>query len=164
MNDLTALVRTLCTAKRIRMKELADKMDISPVTLSRNLAKGNPRSSTFTKLATALGVNAEDLEKMYNHPEDYEITHKRGGNIGDIMIVPKAFNASIQMHDENDLFMRNEVSAVYGYKGNLFYANTIQEAKEILNVLEMLTDSDNEQHEATMISLLLSKYGKKKED
>lgn len=162
MNDLTELVYTLCHAKRMKMKELADAMGISPVTLSRNLAKGNPRTSSLEKLADAFGVEREAFIKLYHHPEDYEISHKRGS--GDVEIVPKSFNAIATVYDEKEIFTYNEVTAVFGYQGKLFYAYSLQDAKDITNILEMISKADNKEQEDSLISLLVNQYGKKKED
>ena len=170
MSRLASVVRTLCKFSGMKMKDVADSIGITPVTLSQNLAKDKPRTSTFDKLAHAFCVNAKDLEKMYYHPEDYELTHKQGGGIE---IIPISFNALRRDSDETSLFNSSdetgifttyEVTAVFGCNGKLFYAYSLQDAKDITNILELISTTNNKEQEESLMSLLVNQYGKKKED
>ena len=61
MNDnISHKVKELCRNKGITIKELAEKMDIAPESLSRAI-NGNPQLSTIRKIAEALGVSVTDL-------------------------------------------------------------------------------------------------------
>ncbi|MBR3489550.1 MAG: helix-turn-helix transcriptional regulator [Bacteroidales bacterium] len=53
-------VKELCKNKGITIKELAEKMDIAPESLSRAI-NGNPQLSTIRKIAETLGVSVTDL-------------------------------------------------------------------------------------------------------
>ena len=66
MNALQYLVNVLCTENNLRKKELAEKIGISPMTLSQNLAKGKPSMKTFVNLANAFGVSADYIIERYN--------------------------------------------------------------------------------------------------
>ena len=53
-------VKELCREKGITIKQLAEKMQIAPESLSRAI-NGNPQLSTIRKIADALGVSVTDL-------------------------------------------------------------------------------------------------------
>ena len=48
-------VKELCKEKGLQMQELADKLGITRITLTRNIS-GNPTISTLENIAAALGV------------------------------------------------------------------------------------------------------------
>ena len=58
--NISHKVKELCRNKGITIKELADKMEIAPESLSRAI-NGNPQLSTIRKIAEALGVSVTDL-------------------------------------------------------------------------------------------------------
>ncbi len=61
MNDnISHKVKELCRNKGITIKELAEKMDVAPESLSRAI-NGNPQLSTIRKIAETLGVSVTDL-------------------------------------------------------------------------------------------------------
>lgn len=61
MNEsISHKVKELCRDKGITVKELAEKMDIAPESLSRAI-NGNPQLSTIRKIAEALDVSVTDL-------------------------------------------------------------------------------------------------------
>ena len=61
MNEnISHKVKELCRDKGITIKELAEKMDIAPESLSRAI-NGNPQLSTIRKIAEALGVSLTDM-------------------------------------------------------------------------------------------------------
>lgn len=53
-------IKQICRAKGIQMKDLAEKLGINPITLSRNIS-GNPTLGTIEKLATALDVEPSEI-------------------------------------------------------------------------------------------------------
>lgn len=61
MNEnISHKVKELCRNKGITIKELAEKMEIAPESLSRAI-NGNPQLSTIRKIAETLGVSVTDL-------------------------------------------------------------------------------------------------------
>lgn len=61
MNEnISHRVKELCREKGITIKQLAEKMNIVPESLSRAI-NGNPHLSTIRKIAEALGVSVADL-------------------------------------------------------------------------------------------------------
>ena len=61
MNEnISHKVKELCKNKGITIKELAEKMDIAPESLSRAI-NGNPQLSSIRKIAETLGVSVTDL-------------------------------------------------------------------------------------------------------
>ena len=67
MNEnISHKVKELCRTKGITIKELAEKMDIAPESLSRAI-NGNPQLSTIRKIAEALDVPITD---MFDRNED----------------------------------------------------------------------------------------------
>ena len=61
-------IKQICREKNISQKELAEKLNITPTTLSRNLS-GNPTLQTIEKIATALDV--EPSEILFGIKEDH---------------------------------------------------------------------------------------------
>lgn len=57
---LSSRVKELCAERGITLKELAEKMDIKPESLSRALNR-NPQLSTLENIAKALGVGVAEL-------------------------------------------------------------------------------------------------------
>ena len=58
--NLSNRVKELCKMKGMQLKELANKMDIAPESLSRAI-NGNPQLSTLKGIADNLGVSISDL-------------------------------------------------------------------------------------------------------
>ena len=65
-DNISHKVKELCREKGITIKQLAEKMQIAPESLSRAI-NGNPQLSTIRKIAEALGVYVTDL---FDHGED----------------------------------------------------------------------------------------------
>lgn len=61
-NNLSLSVRMLCRKQGITMRQLAEKMQIAPESLSRAI-NGNPQLSTIQSIATNLNVEVADLFK-----------------------------------------------------------------------------------------------------
>lgn len=63
-NNLSQSVRMLCRKQGITMRQLAEKMQIAPESLSRAI-NGNPQLSTIQSIATNLNVEVADLFKTF---------------------------------------------------------------------------------------------------
>ena len=167
MSKLNIVVKVLCKFSGKKMKDVAEDMGITPVTLSQNLAKDKPRASTFERLAHAFKISVDDFKKFYEYPEDYELTHIVSNVVGrteTIGVIPKAHNYSLAIsNEETSIFTMREVSAVFSFMGELFYAYSLQDAKDITHVLETITQTGNEEQEKALMSLLIKQYGNKKE-
>ena len=59
-NNLSQSVRMLCRKQGITMRQLAEKMQIAPESLSRAI-NGNPQLSTIQSIAKNLNVEVADL-------------------------------------------------------------------------------------------------------
>ena len=59
-NNINKVVRELCRTQGITMRQLADKMQIAPESLSRAI-NGNPTLSTLNNIADKLNVNVAQL-------------------------------------------------------------------------------------------------------
>lgn len=55
-------VKEILKARGMKMKDLAEQIDIAPETLTRTL-RGNPQYSTLKSIADCLGVTVRDLFK-----------------------------------------------------------------------------------------------------
>ena len=53
-------VKEICKERGLQMQELADKLGITRITLTRNIS-GNPTISTLENIAAALGVSVPEL-------------------------------------------------------------------------------------------------------
>ena len=58
--NLSAKVKKLCSSQNMTLKDLANKMEIAPESLSRAI-NGNPQLSTLESIATHLDVNISEL-------------------------------------------------------------------------------------------------------
>ena len=58
--NLSQTVKKLCSSQNMTLKDLANKMEIAPESLSRAL-NGNPQLSTLESIANHLGVKLSDL-------------------------------------------------------------------------------------------------------
>lgn len=62
-------IKALCKEKGITMAELANRLNINPITLSQSL-NGNPTLSRLNEVATALGV---DIYELFEAPKVRDI-------------------------------------------------------------------------------------------
>ena len=60
-------VKEILKERGIKMKDLAEQIDIAPETLTRTL-KGNPQYSTLKSIADILGISVRELFKEENTP------------------------------------------------------------------------------------------------
>ena len=60
MKEITFNIKKLCKDKNITLKELSDKMGITPESLSRSI-NGNPQLSTIKQIADTLNVDIQTL-------------------------------------------------------------------------------------------------------
>ena len=190
MSKLNNIVKALCKFSGKKMKDVAEDMGISPVTLSQNLAKDKPRASTFEKLADAFNISVEDFKKLYDNPNTYELTHLLDEDTGmeKVAIVPKEQNYSItgkaigessygnkvahKMHTVKQLpsAAENETiptHAEFVYEGSTLIADTFLDATLLINNLSALeqrrtTDGKDAIYQS-MLSVLVRQYGNKKE-
>ena len=65
ITDMELRIKEVCNEKGITMSSLADKMNISKVTLSQSI-NGNPTVGTLQKIAGALGVKVVELFEASN--------------------------------------------------------------------------------------------------
>lgn len=63
--NLSTTVKKLCNKRGMTLKDLANKMEIAPESLSRAL-NGNPQLSTLETIASNLGVNLSELFSSSN--------------------------------------------------------------------------------------------------
>lgn len=70
-NNLSLSVRLLCRKQGITMRQLAEKMQIAPESLSRAI-NGNPQLSTIQAIAKNLNVEVADL--FNSHLEQTDLT------------------------------------------------------------------------------------------
>ena len=75
-NNLSLSVRMLCRKQGITMRQLAEKMQIAPESLSRAI-NGNPQLSTIQSIASNLNVEVCHCRISGENPCDrqYKLTH-----------------------------------------------------------------------------------------
>lgn len=78
LNRLQTIVRTMCRYKNLKMKDIAEKMGITPSTLSQNLSNDNPRESSMNRYADIFGVPRDMFIEYYHNPDGYELDINRG--------------------------------------------------------------------------------------
>lgn len=59
--DFSARIKEICKAKGIMMKELAERLSITPTGLSKAIGQDYPQLQTLERIAAALGVEVVDL-------------------------------------------------------------------------------------------------------
>lgn len=68
-------VKEICKEKGLQMQELADKIGITRITLTRNI-NGNPTISTLENIAAALDV---DITELFERKGDFIAFVRRHG-------------------------------------------------------------------------------------
>ena len=150
----------------MKLKELAEAMEIKSATLSQNLAKDNPKPSTFVKLGKAFKMLPTDLENLYREPERYEIVHIKPIMMGDanqeIELVVRDIHENhkflIDSESDGNLFVE-PITATFNYKGTQLYADSLQDIKDITNIISSLESMDDAEQKQSMLSLLIKQYG-----
>ena len=66
MKKLPLIVKKLCRDKNLKMSELAERIGITPESLSRSI-NGNPQLSTINDIANALEV---DIRTLFSNEDD----------------------------------------------------------------------------------------------
>lgn len=137
MSKLNNIVKALCKFSGKKMKEVAEDMGISPVTLSQNLAKDKPRASTFERLAHAFTISVEDFKRLYDNPDGYELTHMIDEDTGmeKVAVVPKEQNFSL-MIDSDDVSLTNKAHGASSYSNKV--------AHKMHTVKQLPSASENE--------------------
>lgn len=180
MSRLSTLVRGLCNAKGIKMKELAAKMGVSPVSLSRTLAKDTPKPSTLTKIAIALDMSTRDIMRMYHddslylqQEDDAKIVSKEEGvptsdKVPRLISVVSEDASSISIlpsTKENDTISAH---AEFIYEGTTFIADSFLDAALLINNLSALeqrrTSEGKDAIYQSMLSVLVKQYGKNEKE
>ena len=59
--DFSTRVKELCKEKGIMMKDLAERLGITPTGLSKSLGQDYPQLQTLERIANALGVEVSEL-------------------------------------------------------------------------------------------------------
>ena len=59
--DFSARIKEICRDKGIMMKELAERLNITPTGLSKAIGQDYPQLQTLERIATALNVEVADL-------------------------------------------------------------------------------------------------------
>lgn len=190
-NNLSIVVKGLCNAKGMKMQELAEILGISPTTLSRNLAKGNPRPSTIKKLAAAFELSIDDFCKILNeesytnrarnasslprliktkNPDDndLEIGNKllaAGAGIKPKKSIKEVLNPVQSAMEKTDIGVDSIppiLSAKIQFMGRTLSANTIEEIKEITSVIEQVLSASSTTEIFSPLYRLEQKYGEAK--
>jgi transcriptional regulator with XRE-family HTH domain len=169
MNALQLFVANLCETHNIQKKELAEKIGISPATLSQNLAKGKPSKKTFGNLSRALGIPEEDIIRQYEECVQSSV-------VSDTQEIVSSFNAkralptASMMGDPKaavEEFLAAivyDITATITYKNKSLYASSWKETKDIVQTIETIFNMQEKGTETAakaIEDLLISKYEKK---
>lgn len=165
-------VHKLCAAQKMTLATLAAKMGMKqPASLSQMLARDKPFPSTFERIGKAFGMSAVEVQMLYDDPDRYTVTHRfpveLGGRDFGLKIVPVGKNDGILSDGSDSLFddhIPKEVYAVFSCNGNQLYAHSLQDAKEIVTLMEQLMDTDNKELYNSTMKLLIKHYGIKNEN
>jgi len=177
MNALQLLVADLCETHNIQKKELAEKIGITPATLSQNLAKGKPSKKTFDNLSRALGIPEEEIIQQYQMLLMQYKESVQSSAFSKIQEIVSSFNekhalptASISMWEDPMAVEEFLADIAYGinatitYKDKTLYASSWKETKNIVQTIGTIIDMESKGTETAakaIEDLLISKYEKK---
>ncbi len=116
-NNLSQSVRMLCRKQGITMRQLAEKMQIAPESLSRAI-NGNPQLSTIQSIASNLNVKVADLFNISLGQSDLTaIVVWRGETlVTDDINSLLGFVAEIKSTLQNEDIMENDINGQYHAK------------------------------------------------
>lgn len=162
MSKLGNLIRYLCISKGIQLKEVAEKMGITPSTLSQNIAKDNPRPSTFRKLAEVFDIPGGELFAMYDSLGDDDTSaHFLATNQNKTENLRSAYYSKSFDISENGR-VAPALHATVEYCGHTFEVDSIGHLRRIVHTLSSaeaaICENDNERADA-ILSLLDERYG-----
>ncbi len=168
MNALQLFVANLCETHNIQKKELAEKIGISPATLSQNLAKGKPSKKTFGNLSRALGIPEEVIIRQYEECVQSPVvsnTQEIVSSINATRALPTASMGWEPMAAEEFLTaVVYDITATITYKNKSLYASSWKETKDIVQTIETIINMHEKGTETAakaIEDLLISKYEKK---
>lgn len=170
-NNLNAIITYLCKKNGIQKKDLAEKLGINPVSLSRTLAKGNPKPETIKAYAEALGMIYEELNWYLNNAskirteewgELYEQAKASGWQLDHGELIRDYIEAyTKQLSGVSD---SDEISAVIVFRENTLYASSLKETKDIIQSIEAIKEMEKQGTDTAakaIQDLLITKYEKK---
>ncbi|MBR4388326.1 MAG: helix-turn-helix transcriptional regulator [Prevotella sp.] len=116
-NNLSLSVRMLCRKQGITMRQLAEKMQIAPESLSRAI-NGNPQLSTIQSIASNLNVKVADLFNISMGQSDLTaIVVWRGETlVTDDINSLLGFVAEIKSTLQKEEIMENDINGQYHAK------------------------------------------------
>ena len=136
-NNLSLSVRMLCRKQGITMRQLAEKMQIAPESLSRAI-NGNPQLSTIAKIAECLNVEVYDL---FNPA------------LGDVKLIPSVKNLTtfstsyIGVEEINPIkLINNELVAMVRFKNQTVATTDLSTLVGFVNTISKIkqaTDNDD---------------------
>lgn len=123
-NSLSKSVKYLCKEQGITMRELAEKMEIAPESLSRAI-NGNPQLSTITKIAECLNVEIVDLFNPI---------------LGDTNLIPLAkfqtLNTNSVIEESNPIkIINNELVAMVRFRNQTLATSDLTTLIEFINTI-----------------------------
>lgn len=135
-NILSKSVKYLCKQQGITMRELAEKMEIAPESLSRAI-NGNPQLSTIIKIAECLNAKVYDL---FNPA------------LGDTSLIPSARNQittstpRIEVEEINPIkIINNELVAMVRFKNQTIATTDLTTLVGFVNAISKIKQAtDNE--------------------
>ncbi|MGN0069331.1 MAG: helix-turn-helix domain-containing protein [Prevotella sp.] len=137
-NNLSKSVKFLCKQQGITMRELAEKMEIAPESLSRAI-NGNPQLSTIKKIAECLNVEVMDL---FNPA------------IGDEKLLPlvKFQDANLPQYTNTDIeeinsikVINNELVAMVRFRNQTLATTDLNTLIEFINtIIKLKQATENE--------------------
>ncbi len=98
-------VKEICKERNIQLKDLADKLGITPVSLTQSL-NGNPTLSRLTEIAIILDVEVADLFSDRSKEDVHGCIYVKGkpnliNNVGDIRKLLEKLDSPKKKTDES---------------------------------------------------------------
>lgn len=142
-NSLSKSVKSLCKRQRITMKELAERMQVAPESLSRAI-NGNPQLSTIMKIAECLKVEVADLfSPVLNCTDAMSLVEFKPQNC--------SLKYFFQMSDSEETnlpkILNNELMAMVRFRNNTLATSDLPTLIEFINTIAKIKQENEEDFE-----------------
>lgn len=142
-NDLSKSVKILCKQQGIPMRELAERMQIAPESLSRAI-NGNPQLSTIRKIAECLNVKVVDLFAPMSDETMPLLQFQSQKN--PLQSFPQISDGQNVVNGETNHLkvLNNELVAMVRFRGDIIATSDLETLAEFVNAAVEIKQRENE--------------------
>ena len=144
-NYLSKSVRILCKQQGITMKELAERMQIAPESLSRAI-NGNPQLSTIRKIAECLNVEVVYLFiPMSDEAKSMPLPQFQSQK-NPLQNIPQISDGQNMANGVTNHFkvLNNELVAMVRFRNKIIATSDLETLAEFVNTVMAIKQQENE--------------------